>query len=131
MTKASIKYLENSVNTATKGELTLILFNGCMKFVNISKRAIEENNLSIKNENLMKAQNIIKELMITLDKDFQYSHNILSIYDFIYRRLVDGNIKNDVASIIEAEELIRELKNMWVDIIEANRKLQVTPGDKI
>lgn len=62
-------YQQNSVNTASPGELTLMLYNGCLKFINLAKKAIEDKKMEEKNVNLIKAQKIIQELMVTLNMD--------------------------------------------------------------
>ncbi|OZS76932.1 flagellar export chaperone FliS, partial [Tetzosporium hominis] len=58
-------YQQNSINMATPGELTLMLFDGCLKFMKLAKQAIEQEDMETKNTNLVKAQNIIQELNIT------------------------------------------------------------------
>ncbi|MFS8652347.1 MAG: flagellar export chaperone FliS, partial [Caldibacillus sp.] len=60
-------YRRNAVNTATPGELTLMLYDGCLKFIRLAKEAINNNDIQAKNTNIQKAQNIITELMVTLD----------------------------------------------------------------
>jgi len=72
------KYKENSVNTATKEELTLMLYDGCIKFMNLAKIGIEEKNIEKANDNLLKAQAIITELDITLNMDIEISKNMLN-----------------------------------------------------
>ena len=59
-------YQQNSVNTASPGELTLMLYNGCLKFITLAKKAMKAGNVQDKNTNLIKAQNIIHEFMVTL-----------------------------------------------------------------
>ena len=64
-------YKQNAVNTASPGELTLMLYNGCLKFITLAKKAINDGNVEVKNTNLIKAQNIIHEFMVTLNMDSQ------------------------------------------------------------
>jgi flagellar secretion chaperone FliS len=117
-------YQNNSVNTATPGELTLMLYNGCLKFIGLAKKGIQDNNIELKNTNIQKAQNIVSELMVTLNTDVEISKNILSLYDFIHRRLIEGNVKNDVKAIEEAEELIKEFRDTWKQVVQENRQKQ-------
>jgi flagellar protein fliS len=107
------KYKENSVNTATKEELTLMLYDGCIKFMNLAKIGIEEKNIEKANDNLLKAQAIITELDITLNMDIEISKNMHSLYDFALSRLVDANLKKDASLIDDAKSVIVDLRDAW------------------
>lgn len=117
-------YKQNSVTTASPGELTLMLYNGCLKFLHQSKKGIEENNLEKKNANLLKAQDIIKELMSTLNMDVAVSKEMLALYDYMNRRLIEANIKNDTTIIDEVEGLVTEFRDTWKEVIKMNRQKQ-------
>lgn len=117
-------YQNNSVNTASPGELTLMLYNGSLKFIHIAKKAIEEKNIELKNTNIQKTQAIVNELMVTLNTDLEVSQNLMSLYDYINRRLTEANIKNDVAILDEVEGLITDFRDTWKDVIQLNRQKQ-------
>lgn len=117
-------YQNNSVTTASPGELTLMLYNGCLKFTNLAKKAVHESNVEEKNINIQKAQNIIQELMVTLNMELEVSKNMMSLYDFIHHRLIEANIKNDIAAIEEVEELVSEFRDTWKQVIQLNRQQQ-------
>lgn len=117
-------YQSNSVSTASPGELTLMLYNGCLKFTNLAKKAIQQKNIEEKNKNIQKSQNIIQELMVTLNMDLAVSRNMMTLYDFIHNRLVEANIKNDIAAIEEVEELVSEFRDTWKQVIQLNRQQQ-------
>ncbi|MGX9133382.1 flagellar export chaperone FliS [Rummeliibacillus sp. JY-2-4R] len=117
-------YKQNSVTTASPGELTLMLYNGCLKFLHQSKKAIEAKNIEMKNTNLLKAQNIIKELMSTLNMDVTVSKDMMALYDYMNRRLIEANIKNDITIIDEVEELVTEFRDTWKEVIKINRQKQ-------
>ncbi|MGF3105128.1 flagellar export chaperone FliS [Rossellomorea sp. DUT-2] len=119
-------YQNNSVNTASPGELTLMLYNGSLKFIHIAKKAIEEKNIELKNTNIQKTQAIVNELMVTLKTDLQVSQNLMSLYDYINRRLTEANIKNDVAILEEVEGLITDFRDTWKQVIQLNRQKQHT-----
>lgn len=121
-------YQQNSVNTASPGELTLMLYNGCIKFIHIAKKAMNDKNIEVKNTNILKTQKIIQELMVTLNRDVEVSENMMSLYDFMNRRLVEANIKNDVAMLNEVEELITEFRDTWKQVIQLNRQKQFAQG---
>ena len=124
-------YQQNSVNTASPGELTLMLYNGCLKFIHIAKKAIDEKNIEVKNNNLIKAQNIIHELMVTLKEDYEVSKKIMPLYDYLYRRLVEANMKSDKAILEEVEEFVTEFRDTWKQVIQINRQKQYNQGGKV
>lgn len=65
-------YQKNSIETATPAELTLMLYEGCLKFIRIAKHAIQKEDAETRNLNLKKAQNIIQELNVTLNRSMTY-----------------------------------------------------------
>ncbi|WKT77753.1 flagellar export chaperone FliS [Lysinibacillus fusiformis] len=122
-------YKQNSVTTASPGELTLMLYNGCLKFLNKAKQAILEKNVQEKNTNLQKAQAIIAELMSTLNMDIEISKQMLPLYEYMNHRLVEANIQNDVAIIEEVEGLVTEFRDTWKEVIRINRQQQFGQGN--
>ncbi|MBG9544731.1 flagellar biosynthesis protein FliS [Cytobacillus firmus] len=124
MASAYQSYQQNSVNTASPGELTLMLYNGCLKFINLAKKAIDDKNMEDKNVNLLKAQKIIQELMVTLNMDAEISKNMMTLYDFIHNRLIEANTKNDLAILEEAEGFVTEFRDAWKQAIQLNRQKQ-------
>ena len=117
-------YKTNSVTTASPGELTLMLYNGCLKFITMTKQAIEKNDIEAKNTNIQKAQNIITELMITLKTDTDVAKNMMQLYDYANRRLIEVNIKSDLTILAEVEEIITEFRDTWKQVIQINRQDQ-------
>lgn len=117
-------YQNNSVTTSTPGELTLMLYNGCLKFIQQGKKALEENNIEEKNTAIQKAQAIVTELMLTLDTSYPVAQNMLVLYEFVNSRLIDGNIKNDPALFDEAAGIITEFRDTWKQVIQVNRQKQ-------
>lgn len=117
-------YKNNSVTTASPGELTLMLYNGSLKFIHIAKKAIEEKNIELKNTNIQKTQAIVNELMVTLNTDLEVSQNLMSLYDYINRRLTEANIKNDLVVLEEVEGLITDFRDTWKQVIQLNRQKQ-------
>lgn len=115
-------YENNAVTTASPGELTLMLYNGCLKFINLAKKAISDKNMEEKNTNLQKAQKIIQELMVTLNMDFEVSKNLMSLYDYLNRRLIEANMKNDIAILEEVEGFVADFRDTWKEVIKINRQ---------
>jgi flagellar secretion chaperone FliS len=119
---ANKAYQNNSVQTASPGELTLMLYNGCLKFIGLARTAIETKNTQEKNTNLLKAQKIIQELMVTLNMDLEISKSMMQMYDYINRRLVEANIQNDVKILDELEDYVTDFRNTWKEVIQINRR---------
>lgn len=121
-------YQQNSVTTASPGEVTLMLYNGCLKFIKQATLAIEDNNFQDKNTNIQKAQKIITELMITLNMDIDISQNMSVMYDYMNHRLTEANVKNDVSILKEVEGLVVEFRDTWKQVIQMNRQQQHRQG---
>ncbi len=121
-------YQNNTVNTASPGELTLMLYNGCLKFIKLAKKAMEEKNIEVKNTNIQKAQKIVQELMITLDPKAEVSKQMLPLYDFMNRTLIEANIQNDTAKLDEVSELVTEFRDTWKEVIKITRQQQYGQG---
>jgi len=124
-------YQQNSVNTASPGDLTLMLYNGCLKFLHLAKKAIDDKDISARNTNIQKTQNIIKELMVTLNMDVAISKNLMALYDYMNRQLIQANINNDKSIIEEVESLVTEFRDTWKEAIHLNRQQQYGGGGQI
>lgn len=124
-------YQNNTVNTSTPGELTLMLYNGCLKFIQQAKNALDNGNIQEMNTSAQKAQTIISELMLTLDTSYPVSKNMLILYEFANSRLIDGNIKKDSAMFEEASAIITEFRDTWKQVIQINRQKQYGDVDEI
>ena len=107
------KYQNNSVLTASPEELILMLYNGAIKFCNQAVDAIEQNNIPKSNEYILKAQKIISELRVTLDKKYAVAEDMDRMYEFIYHLLVQANISKDVEKLNTATQFIREFRDTW------------------
>lgn len=115
------QYQQNSVFTANPEDLTLMLYNGLIKFLNQAKAQIEGNNIPEIHTNVIKAQNIILELRDTLDMQYEVSHNLYLLYDFMYNHLIQANcnkLEDGPKNIDEVIMLTRELKNTWQEAMK-------------
>ncbi|MGB2870895.1 flagellar export chaperone FliS [Psychrobacillus psychrotolerans] len=117
-------YQNNTVNTSTPGELTLMLYNGCLKFIQQAKISLENGNIQETNVSSQKAQAIISELMLTLDKSYPVSQNMLVLYEFVTSRIIEGNIKKDSLMFEEAAGIMKEFRDTWKQVIQINRQKQ-------
>lgn len=130
-TNAYNAYKQNSVTTASPGELTLMLYNGCLKFLGKAKLAIEQKHIEEKNHNIQRAQAIIAELMSTLNMDIEISKQMLPLYEYMNRRLIEANIQNDIAIIEEVEGLVIEFRDTWKEVLKITRQQQYGTAQQV
>ncbi|MEW9502250.1 flagellar export chaperone FliS [Jeotgalibacillus marinus] len=122
------KYQSNSVTTATPAELTMMLYNGSLKFMKQAKVAMGEKNIEERNRLIGRAQAIVHELMVKLDMNVEVSKNLMQLYDYTNRKLIDANIKNDHSALEEAETMMTELRDTWKEAMQLNRQKQFAQG---
>ncbi len=115
------KYRQNQVMSATKEDLTLMLYEGALKFANQALKAIEDKNVDQANVLIQKVCDIIREFQITLNRDMEISKNFDQLYDYIYGLLMEANMKKDAAKLAEARDLIREFRDMWKEAMHQSR----------
>ena len=110
-------YKQNSVNTASREQLLLMLLDGAVKYTKIARLAIIDKNMERAHKELVRVQDIFLELMITLDKDSsKYMQNLYNVYEFIKSELSRANIKKDVNIIDNVLPLIEEIRDMWYEV---------------
>ena len=112
------QYKEQAILTAPPEELTLMLYDGAIKFLKKAKIHIEEKDIEKINNSLLRAQNIISELNITLNMDYEISKNLRDLYDFMIRRTVDANLEKDVNIVDEVLGLLEDLRNTWKEAMK-------------
>lgn len=116
------QYQEQSILTATPEELTLMLYNGCIKFMTLAELSIEKKDMPSKNENLQKAQAIIAELEATVDMSYDVSKNLWQLYDFCMDKLISANIENDIQAVSDAKDVIISIRDGWKEAMVIARK---------
>ncbi|MBQ3913483.1 MAG: flagellar export chaperone FliS [Lachnospiraceae bacterium] len=126
----TLAYKNNSIQTASPAELTLMLYDGAIKFCNIALGAIENGDVQKANTNIIKAEKIITEFRATLDFKYPVAKDFELVYDYIYRRLVEANIHKDAEVLTEALSYIREMRDTWKEVMRLNR-VQNATGPKI
>jgi len=123
------QYRENSIKTANPEDLTLMLFNGLVKFLMQAQAAIEANNIEKSNNGIIRAQAIVKEFQATLDMNYEVSENLDSLYDYMYRRLVEANLKKDSSIVVEVLGYARDLRDTWAQAMKlAKHPVSATEG---
>ncbi len=116
------KYRMNAINTATPEELTLMLYNGALKFCNQAKAAFEEKDYIKANKLVQRVEDIIREFQITLNRKYEISEQLDMMYDYIYRCLVNANIKKSTELLDEATGLIRTMRDTWKEAMKIAKK---------
>lgn len=113
--KAYQVYQQNQVFTAPQEKLVTMLYDGALRFINQAKQGIEEKDIEKANQNFIKAQRILAELMGNLDRSVgEVAENLFSVYDYMYRSLVEANIKKDGEKAQEIYDMLKELRDTWV-----------------
>ena len=102
------KYQEQSIATMTQGELLNVLYETCYKRINTAIIAIEEKKYDVANQNVQKAKNIIRHLDETLDKNYEISESLASLYDFFIYQLTTANVKKNTEMLREVAEMIAD-----------------------
>ncbi|MGI6113392.1 MAG: flagellar export chaperone FliS [Mahellales bacterium] len=113
-------YKQQSVINASPGQLIIMLYNGCMKFIKLAEKSIEQKDFQGANNAIQRAQDIVEELMSGLDMQYDISNNFLSLYEYMDRRLVEANIKKDKTILKEVYNLIAQLRDTWVEVVKIN-----------
>lgn len=120
---AASLYQSNAIQTASPAKLTLMLYDGAIKFALIAleeMRAEGRTNYEKINTNIQKVQNIIVELRVTLDMKYPVAKEFDQVYDYIYRRLVESNMKTDPEILEEALGHIRTMRDTWKEVMRLN-----------
>ncbi|HHX75148.1 MAG TPA: flagellar export chaperone FliS [Firmicutes bacterium] len=107
-------YQQNMVGTVSPEQLVLMLYNGALRFLKQAQKSIMQHNIEETHSNLVKAQDIISELMLNLDmSQGEIAASLHALYDYMHRRLLDANMKKDIALLEEVAWLLTELRDTW------------------
>lgn len=111
-------YQNSKVLTASPAELTLMLYEGAIKFGNIALMGMEESNYEKTSNNIIKVQNIISEFLTTLNYKYEVAKDFEIVYKYIMDKLVEANIKKEKEPLEEALGHLRDMRNNWVEIMK-------------
>lgn len=112
------QYQNNKIMTASPAELTLMLYEGAIKFCNIAIVGIEQNDVEKAHNNIMKAERIIKEFIASLDDKYEVSKDFKNVYDYMLVRLHDANMSKDKAILEEVLEHLRTMRDTWKEVMK-------------
>lgn len=112
------QYKQNSINTAAPEELTLMLYNGLVKFIMQAQAAIDTKSIDKANNSIVRAQAIISEFTATLDMNYEVSKNLELLYDYMHRQLIQANLKKDREILEEVLGIAKELRDAWAQAMK-------------
>ena len=114
------QYQRNKILTASPAEVTLMLYEGAIKFCNIAIMAIENKEIEKAHNNIKKTQRIIEEFRNTLDRQYPVSEDFDRIYVYLLQRLYVANIKKDKEVLEEVNTHLRSLRDTWKEVMRLN-----------
>lgn len=114
-TKGLDRYKKVDVNTASQGRLVVMLYEGAIKFLETTLPLFrQKHNLEEIHNNLVKAQDIISELLVSLNYDAgDVAHRLAAIYSYMNKRLLEANVQKKVEPVNEVLGYLRELREAW------------------
>ena len=114
-----MQVLQKQIETASKEELTLMLYEGGIKFLNQAIIALEKEDIVKANNLIQRAEDIVREFQITLDHQYEeISKPLDALYDYMHRRLVEANLQKDVEILNEVLGMFREMRDTWKEAMK-------------
>lgn len=110
-------YANNKVMTASPGELTLMLYDGAIKFCNLAMAAIEEKDIEKAHVNIVKVEHIIEEFQATLNHKYPIADDFEAVYAYLQRRLREANVKKDKEILEEVLGHLRTMRDTWKEVM--------------
>lgn len=112
-----VAYNNSKIQTATPAELTLLLYEGAIKFTNIAIVAMEKNDVQKTHDNIMKTEKIIEEFQATLDHKYPVAKDFEAVYSYLLKRLFDANIRKDPEILEEVLRHLRTMRDTWKEVM--------------
>ena len=108
-------YKSTEISTANQGKLIVMLYDGAIRFLRIAMDNMQPRTYDVVNTHIIKAQDIITELMLALNMDQggEIAENLFNIYAYLKKRLLEGNISKEVSVLEEVIQRLEELKGAW------------------
>lgn len=117
-------YKTQQILTSSPQQLTLLLYNGALRFLNESILAMEQGDKQKSHNANLRVQAIVSEFVLTLDMNYEISITWAQLYDYVEYCLIQGNLKQDVSLLHQAKEVLQELRDAWVG---AMKQTQLAP----
>lgn len=119
---AYAQYKNSKILTASPAELTLMLYEGAIKFCNIAIVGVEQKDIEKAHINIQKTRRIIEHFRITLDTKYAVAKDFDRVYEYLLRRLTEANIKKDKAILEEVLEHLHSMRDTWKEVMRINRE---------
>jgi len=115
--KQGKKYLEAQIKTASKEQLLIMLYDGAIQACQAAEILMDENKREPAGEKLMKAQNIVAELISSLhfDKNEEVAKNLAALYGYVYIQLMEANTKQSKEQIQNSKKILEGLRETWIE----------------
>lgn len=120
LNNAYTQYQQNKITTASPAEITLMLYEGAIKFCNVAIMGIEQNNVSKAHNAIMRTQRIIEEFQLTLDHKYPVAKDFDEVYTYLILRLREANISKDKVILEEVLEHLRTMRDTWKEVMRLN-----------
>lgn len=118
MNNAYAQYQNNKIMTASPAELTLMLYEGAIKFCNMAIMGIEQGNIEKAHNNIMKTQRIIEEFQITLNRSYEVAKDFDAVYNYLLECLREANAKKDKDILEEVLTHLRGMRDTWSEVMK-------------
>jgi flagellar protein FliS len=115
------QYVRHDVMMATPMELVVMLYTGCVKRLRLGQIAINKKDYEAANGHLQRAQDIVMELIMGLDLKYDIAHELLAIYEFVHRQVVDANMAKDASMIDPIVDIMGSLRETWIQVQKENK----------
>lgn len=119
---AYAQYNNSKVLTASPAELTLMLYDGAIKFCNIAIIGIEQNDIQKAHTNIRKVERIIDEFRSTLDRKYAVAEDFDRVYVYLLQRLLEANVKKDKAILEEVNMHLHSMRDNWKEVMRINKE---------
>jgi len=112
-------YKNTQIKTASREQILLMLYEGAINNMKQGREALRKEQNQIAHDELLQAQDIVTELMASLDMDIggDIAEDLYSLYDFILHNLVQANVEKDPGRIDDALDVMTDLNDAWQTII--------------
>ena len=114
-------YKHQQIMTASPEQLTLLLYNGALRFINESILAMEQGDIQKSHNANLRVQDIVREFVATLDMSYELSKNWAKLYEYTEYCLIQGNVKKDVEQLRQAKSVLQELRDAWEGAMKLNQ----------
>lgn len=125
LNKAYAAYSNNKILTASPADLTLMLYEGAIKFCNIAIVAVEKKEIEKAHINIVKVENIISEFQGSLNHNYEVAKDFDEVYRYMQERLLEANMKKDKDILEEVLSHLRVMRDTWKEVMAAGRKKPV------